>query len=367
MIPVIYAIDPEKINDFPVSFIDDSSDFIYKPINKSELISRIKLAILKNSQLKNNVQIDRVTGMPNYKSFYRRFNEETLKCLRYKRMLSVSIIHIKNLMDLKNEIGWYFCDLIMAELAYLIKKSLREVDYLARYSFDRFILLLPETDDFNSRIALNRIIEKIKYYIYVLPDESKKEISVAANASAINYPEITNDSIELIKILNNSINTFSEKSEFEVEIISNSCLAKRNILIIEDDQEIFHYIKELLSDKSIELIWLTKSTPELHKIIVEQKISLAIIDIMLPDSEKDGYEIIESLKNNSLTAGISILVVTAKGGPLKIMESGADDYLLKPFDSSEFIGKINMHLNKRAIQFSNKLIEHSNGADQNSY
>ncbi|MBP7653386.1 response regulator, partial [Candidatus Dependentiae bacterium] len=367
MIPVIYVIEPEKINKFPVSFIDDSSDFIYKPVNKSELVSRIKLAILKNSQLKNNVQIDRVTGIPNYKSFYRRFNEETLKCLRYKRTMSVSIIHIKNLSDLKNEIGWYYCDLIMAELAFLIKKSLREVDYLARYSFDKFIILLPETDDFNSRIAMSRIIEKIKYYIYVLPEDSKKEISVIANAATINYPEITNDSIELIKILNNTITAFTASNEFGIEIITNACLAKRNILIIEDDAEIFNFIKDLLADKNIELVWLTKSTPDIHKIIIEQKICLAIIDIMLPDSEKDGYEIIDSLKNNKLTENVTILVITAKGGPLKIMESGADDYLLKPFDSNELINKINIYLNKRIIQYSNKMNEQLIETSPNSY
>jgi len=72
---------------------------------------------------------------------------------------------------------------------------------------------------------------------------------------------------------------------------------------------------------------------------------LILLDIMLPDM--DGMEILKALKNTASTSEIPIIMLTAKGDRLdkiKGLDSGADDYVTKPFDILELISRV------RAVQ-----------------
>ncbi len=68
---------------------------------------------------------------------------------------------------------------------------------------------------------------------------------------------------------------------------------------------------------------------------------LILLDIMLPES--DGMEILSKLRKNSKTAGIPVIMTTAKGtefDKIKALEEGADDYLVKPFGMMEMVARI---------------------------
>lgn len=73
----------------------------------------------------------------------------------------------------------------------------------------------------------------------------------------------------------------------------------------------------------------------------EKKPNLVILDIMLPD--EDGLEILKKLRKNTETKKIPIIMVTAKTTEIdkvKGLDSGADDYLTKPFGVMELISRV---------------------------
>lgn len=79
----------------------------------------------------------------------------------------------------------------------------------------------------------------------------------------------------------------------------------------------------------------------LMKAIRIEKPELIILDIMMPG--KDGMEILKEIRSNSGTKGIPIIMATAKGTEMdKILglDSGADDYLVKPFGVMEMISRV---------------------------
>ena len=353
MIPVVFIVDCETINKFPVSFIDDSSDFIYMPLNKNELLSRMKIAILNNSQMKNNIQIDRLTGVPNYKSFYRRYNEETLISLRYGRKLSIAMLKIENLPAVKEIAGWYDTDMILAEMSFIMKKNIREVDYIARYSYDKFIFIFPETESKNSIVAFTRMLEALKIYKYKKIEQNLPEI--ISNIAVCSFPDYTSDSVELIRLLNERADEFSISSKFEVRGFSGKISSVKKMLLVEDDIDIIHFMTDLLNNEEIELIIRNKYSDDIILMLEKGQIDIAVIDIMLPGSELDGYEIIERIRKNDNGGVLPILVITAKGGPMRIIDSGADDYLLKPFSADDFMNKINLLVNKNSTHYKTYL------------
>ena len=76
---------------------------------------------------------------------------------------------------------------------------------------------------------------------------------------------------------------------------------------------------------------------------------LVILDIMLPD--QDGYEIMRKMRKNPLTAKIPVIIVTAKTTEMdlvKSLDSGADDYIRKPFSIMELLSRVRALLRRTA-------------------
>ncbi len=81
----------------------------------------------------------------------------------------------------------------------------------------------------------------------------------------------------------------------------------------------------------------------------EQKPSLIILDVMLPD--EDGLTILKTLRASPVTADIPVIMATAKDSEYdKVigLDSGADDYLSKPFGKMEMVSRIKAVLRRAA-------------------
>ena len=82
----------------------------------------------------------------------------------------------------------------------------------------------------------------------------------------------------------------------------------------------------------------------------EQLPDLILCDVMMP--EMDGYEVVKAIREEPKTKTTPFVFLTAKaerGDQREGMESGADDYLTKPFRPSEVINAINVRLERHNI------------------
>ena len=76
---------------------------------------------------------------------------------------------------------------------------------------------------------------------------------------------------------------------------------------------------------------------------------LLLLDLIMP--EMDGFAVCETLKKNPATAGIPIVVLTGLASELSRfagLESGADEYLTKPFNFNEILAKVQDVLDRKA-------------------
>ncbi|MCI8443871.1 MAG: response regulator transcription factor [Clostridia bacterium] len=116
-----------------------------------------------------------------------------------------------------------------------------------------------------------------------------------------------------------------------------------NILVVDDDKEIVGAIEIYLKKEGYHIIKAYNGKQALQE-IQKNEIHLIILDIMMP--EKDGMETLEEIRKDKT---IPVILLSAKSEDYdKIggLNSGADDYITKPFNPLELIARVNSNLRR---------------------
>lgn len=134
--------------------------------------------------------------------------------------------------------------------------------------------------------------------------------------------------------------------------------ARIRILIVEDERPISDLIKMNLEDEGYQCTCAYDGLSAAN-ILEEQFFDLILLDIMLPHI--DGYELLDYIK----PLHIPVIFLTAKAAlkdRVKGLNLGAEDYIVKPFEISELLARINVvlrryHKNEQILAFHNLIID----------
>jgi len=136
-----------------------------------------------------------------------------------------------------------------------------------------------------------------------------------------------------------STNLFQQRSK--VKSKSDEC-----ILVVEDDPEVNRYLEELL--QPLYCVETAFDGSFGYSKALEIKPDLILSDVMMPKT--DGFELCKKIKNNDETSTIPVILLTAKSAAnfkLLCVQTGADEYISKPFDPNYLIEKIRHLLDNR--------------------
>ena len=126
------------------------------------------------------------------------------------------------------------------------------------------------------------------------------------------------------------------------------------IICVEDEQNICELEVYTLQSVGMEAEGCA-SGKELFALLEQHIPELIVLDIMLPD--EDGMSILGRLRADKRYASIPVIMATAKGSEydkVKGLDSGADDYIAKPFGMLEMVARIKAVLRRCAAQQSAK-------------
>lgn len=118
-------------------------------------------------------------------------------------------------------------------------------------------------------------------------------------------------------------------------------MEKYLIYSLEDDVNISHIIQLALSSQGYEVKCFLKPSDFLKEFQIK-KPNMILLDLMLP--EISGEEILKEIRANSTNDDIQVIVISAKTllvDKVDNLNLGADDYITKPFDVLELIGRVN--------------------------
>ena len=115
------------------------------------------------------------------------------------------------------------------------------------------------------------------------------------------------------------------------------------VLVVVDDQALSEMLGIVLRAEGYEALFCEDGTSA-QAAFRETKPDLILLDLMLPGI--DGIEVCKQIRSES---GVPIVMLTARGDTLDIvkgLESGADDYIVKPFKPKELVARIKARLRK---------------------
>ncbi|HIX14629.1 MAG TPA: response regulator transcription factor [Candidatus Hungatella pullicola] len=127
---------------------------------------------------------------------------------------------------------------------------------------------------------------------------------------------------------------------------------KQRILIVDDDSNIAELISLYLTKECYETL-IVNDGEEALKVFGEFNPHLVLLDLMLPGI--DGYQVCREIRTKSQTP---VIMLSAKGEVFdKVLglELGADDYMIKPFDSKELVARVKAVLRRYQTQASTAL------------
>jgi len=122
----------------------------------------------------------------------------------------------------------------------------------------------------------------------------------------------------------------------------------RHILIVDDEADIAELILYNLKKEGFAVDSASDGEQALAK-IKKTKYDLVILDLMLPGIQ--GIELCRIIRSEPKTAGLSIIMLTAKGEEVDRilgLEMGADDYMTKPFSPRELLARVKAVLRRSA-------------------
>lgn len=147
--------------------------FSDKELKVSQIIASIAAVALNNARLFKIIKeekellekmavTDDMTRLYNHRFFVKRLQEEYKRAERYKNGLSCIMIDIDNFKNVNDSYGHQTGDLVLQEIARIIRKCVRETDVVARYGGEEFSVILPQTNNEDAVKLANRIRNAVK-------------------------------------------------------------------------------------------------------------------------------------------------------------------------------------------------------------
>lgn len=194
-------------NDIIAGLEAGADEYLVKPVHQAELTARLKTARrileLENArdryieEIKSLSLIDPPTGVFNRYYMDEHIAQEIKRAYRYERSLSLILAGVNRFGEVVAQNGHYAGDVILKKIAECLNESIRkDVDWIARYGEDTFMVVLPETDTAGAMIVAKRLRLRIAAMSVMMHDREIRitpSFGVAGFTASQRKPGFTTD------------------------------------------------------------------------------------------------------------------------------------------------------------------------------
>lgn len=225
---IILLTSQDSKNDIIAGLEAGADEYLVKPVHQAELLTRLKTArriLSLETSLKKSMEdiaslslIDPLTGIFNRRYMEERIPNEIKRSYRYERSLALMLVGINQFKGVTDVHGHYAGDLVLKAIAGSLTESVRkDIDWMARYGEDVFVVVLPETDASGAMILAKRLRIRIASMII---KNYNKEIKVTASIGVAGFTASQQkEGLTAQILLDNAANCLHQAREDEGEAI----------------------------------------------------------------------------------------------------------------------------------------------------
>lgn len=156
-----------------------AQDYLVKQKINADVLSRVICYSIERQKLQDELRslalIDDLTGLYNRRGFFTLAEHHLKLAERMHKKFYLIFSDIDNLKKINDDFGHLQGDLFLKKAAEILRYSFRDSDIIARIGGDEFVVLIPETTDYNAKSAITRLQENIKKY----NKKEKKNLSLS--------------------------------------------------------------------------------------------------------------------------------------------------------------------------------------------
>lgn len=284
-------------------------------------------------QLTEKAYLDLHTGLPNKSRC-----EEVLKNQDLSKGITCCImIDLNNLKEVNDKLGHVEGDILIKQFGAILRKAIREEDFVGRYGGDEFVAVLQNVDEAVVKLVINRIEEEAGKYnkrVRMNLEEGQAQISYAYGYAMSN--NIVNCSMEVL--LNAAdANMYDNKRNIKLKL-KEKMSRKPKILIVDDSQYMREYLVEILKTEAFKCAEAADGD-EMFRMVEKFQPDIVLMDLIMP--VMDGISATSILQKKY--PYIKVIACSShdnNGTRLQAFERGADDFIAKPFDGERVIHSI---------------------------
>lgn len=166
-----------------------AADYLAKPFSEQELMARIDRTLRLTAQREHFralAQTDGLTGLPNFRSFNARLEEELKRADRYAQSLACAMVDLDGLKQINDKLGHAAGNRAIIALGDAVREELRETDFAARYGGDEFVVLLPQANAATGALFAQRLRRRLAS----VSREASQPVRASIGVSALRPDEV---------------------------------------------------------------------------------------------------------------------------------------------------------------------------------
>lgn len=284
-------------------------------------------------QLTEKAYLDLHTGLPNKSRCEEVLKNQDLS----KGVVCCIMIDLNNLKEVNDKLGHVEGDVLIKQFAGILRKAIREDDFVGRYGGDEFVAILHNVDEAVVKLVVNRIEEETGKYnkrVRMKLEDGQAQISYAYGYAMSN--NIVNCSMEvLLNAADN--NMYDNKRNFKLKL-KEKRNHKPKILVVDDSQYMREYLMEILKTESFQCAEASDGD-EMFRMVEKFHPDIVILDLIMPIM--DGISATSILQKKY--PYIKVIACSSQDNNmtrLQAFERGADDFIAKPLDGERVIQSI---------------------------
>jgi len=173
---------------------------------------------LEYEKLSSFAYVDSLTGVGNRHYFDMIIKQEIKRHERLGSKFSVVMIDIDHFKDINDRFGHGAGDLVLNQLANIIKDNAREIDYVIRYGGEEFLVILPHTNKESAHIFAERLRKRVENHNFIIDNGKQVKITISIGISEFD-PRADKNFEAVLKDADDALYNSKERGRNRVSVI----------------------------------------------------------------------------------------------------------------------------------------------------